>query len=132
MKKEAFFAVGGYDENIFFAEDFNLHWRIKTAGYREKLLRSVFVFHYEEERLFTMLKKQVRYSQDAPRYIAVHRGQFLKQFFIFRPAWFKNYRLMLKDPFHAAGMFFMKLAQYAAAFLSISGTVFLKPKKTEA
>ena len=132
MKKEVFFAVGGYDENIFFAEDFNLHWRIKTAGYREKLLRSAFVFHHEEERLLTMLKKQVKYSQDAPRYIAAHRGQFFKQFFIFRPAWFKNYSLMLKDPFHAAGMVFMKLAQYTAALLSISSAIFSKPKKAEA
>ena len=90
-----------------------------------------FVFHHEEERLLTMLKKQIRYSQDAPRYIAAHRGQFFKQFFFLRPAWFKNYRPMLKDPVHAAGMVFMKLAQYAAAFLSISNAVFFKLRKAE-
>ena len=47
VRREAFQKVGGFDEQIFmYAEDVDLSWRIRAAGYRIKYCPNIKIKHY--------------------------------------------------------------------------------------
>lgn len=115
MKREVIEAVGNYDENLTAAEDFDYHMRVNEKGFKYKLIKSTFLYHYEVASSFQMLRKAFNYGKTMPAYIKKRPQESFNQFFIIRPAYLKNYKMFLREPIAGLGLLFIKILQYTSA-----------------
>lgn len=128
MRKDVFEALGGYDINLVAGEDYDFHVMVDQAGYRYKIIDS-FIYHLEVPSISKMMVKYFNYGKSISKYIKKRPIEATKQFFIFRPAYLKNYRLFLKHPITGLGLMCMKTLQYSAGFIGIlfySGKKFIR------
>lgn len=123
FRKNAFWKVGGWDEEMISGEDWDLTRRIRE---KYKVVRiNARILHDEGKlTLWKVIKKKF--------YYALKSGAYLKKypltitdlfFFIFRPAYLKNWKLILSDPTHGTGMLFLKAIEMFAGGI---GYLFLK------
>jgi len=56
VKKEPYFKVGRFNENVRMMEDIDLGYRLKAANYRILLVKNLVVKHLKHYTLFTLLK----------------------------------------------------------------------------
>jgi len=127
IKLDVYNAVGGYDCNKDWigAEDFDIHERIKNSGYNIGRIDEL-IKHHEIVPFGKMLQKYYVYSKCVPKHIRKHPKSGLKQFWIIRPAYIRNWHLFVKDPIHGVGLAFMKSAQYFVGGLGFLVSLFQK------
>jgi len=99
MTHKSFDAVGGYDEEIMFSEDYNIHTRLLQAGFRHRVAKETFMYHHEGCTLIEAARKQFYYCQSAHLYFKKFKGVTVRQYNPFRLAYMKHIRLMLSHPF---------------------------------
>jgi GT2 family glycosyltransferase len=98
MTKTAFDKVGGYDEEILFSEDYNIHTRLLRAGFKHRVARETFVYHHEGCTVMQAARKQFYYCQTAHLYWKKFKTDTVKQFNPFRAAYLKHIKLILRHP----------------------------------
>jgi len=106
--------VGGYDDELIVGEDFDLHEKLVAAGVKISRVKSV-IKHHEVRGFGEMLAKHFYYGSLMPSYLRRHPVDGTGRFFPLRPAYFRNWRLFLKDPLHGIGLVVMKVLQYMMA-----------------
>ncbi|HTW96197.1 MAG TPA: glycosyltransferase [Candidatus Methylomirabilis sp.] len=119
IRREVLDQVGLYDPNLTAAEDFEFHNRVKKAGFRFALIKNIFIYHHEVDSIKKMIKKAFGYGKTMSLYIKKRPKEAFEQFFIIRPAYFKNWKLFIKDPISGFGLLTMKFVQYSAAAAGI-------------
>jgi len=109
INKKTFKEVGGYDENLIAAEDWDLHQRIKKMAKFDRINEKI--IHNEGKiKLINYLRKKYYYAQHFPRYQKKHPKSALKQMnLVFRPAFFRNRNKLIKNPWHTLGFLFLKI-----------------------
>ena len=110
--RKDFLKLGGYNPKMISGEDWDFHRRIKYYGKTDRT--DNYIYHYEGRfTLFKDLKKKSYYASQAGPFIDSNINNYntiIK--FLFRPAFFKNWNLLLKDPIHAFGMLIMKFLEF--------------------
>jgi len=122
--KKIFWEMGGYDEKITGPEDWDLPQRIKRK-YEIGRINS-FIIHDEGElRLTTLIKKKYYYGKQLSRYLSKHSSKttVAQTMYFLRPAFYRNWKKLVSDPFHTVGMFVMLTSEQFAGLLG-----FLKGK----
>ncbi len=117
VKSEIFRKVGGYDENLSSGEDWDIHQRYKEIaeiGVVEVVIRH----HVGRIGLADQIVKKYHYGKTIKSYIKKYPKESRRQIFL-RSAYFRNWRLLMSDPVHAIGFFFMKSCEYCAAVLGL-------------
>lgn len=117
--REIFWEVGGYDEEMVGAEDWDLHQRVRDSGFKSTRIESQIKHHEGRLRLKKLMRKKYSYSKAFRRYCQRHPKVAKKQFTPFRSAYFKNWKRFAKDPIHALGFIVLKSAEMVAAILGI-------------
>lgn len=120
MKKSVFYKVGRMSENFISGEDWDITTRVRQKGYIIGRIKS-FLNHNEENlSLWINLRKKYYYATKSLPYIKRHvkSPKDVLQF-IFRPAFSKNWRILLSDPVHAVGLFFMKLCEFGVGLVGV-------------
>lgn len=114
FEKKAFWSVGGWDEKMISGEDWDLTRRVRNK-YGVKRIKS-FIDHNEGKlSLWKAMRKKYYYASVSGVYIEKNPLNILSIiFFIFRPAYLRNWKLILKDPVTSAGMFFLKAMELLA------------------
>lgn len=114
FEKKAFWLVGGWDEKMVSGEDWDLTRRIRNK-YSVARIQS-FIDHNENNlSLWKVMKKKYYYASVSGVYIEKTPLNILSIiFFIFRPAYLRNWKLILSDPVTGAGMFLLKAAELLA------------------
>jgi len=110
--RDTFFKLGGFDENLVAAEDWDLTQRIAKLG---KISRTkTKVIHYEGTlSIINHLKKKYYYAQDIHLYAQKHQEKFKTQAGLARLSLFvRNWRKLAADPIHALGVFILKSLEY--------------------
>lgn len=116
-KKDAL-SVGGYDSKMVGVEDSDFHNKMKGKGEIGKIKN--YINHDEGSIGFwTRIKKRYYYSKSSKNYIKKYSFFALAQFFPIKPAYFKHWKLLLKNPKVAIGMFFLKVSETIALFLGL-------------
>lgn len=117
FEKEAFWKVGSWNDKMISGEDWDLTRRIR-ARYRVARIKS-FIYHHEYKlTLWKAIKKKFYYASVSGIYLEKNPLSVLTLvFFIFRPAYLRNWRLIIFDPVHGVGMFFLKGAELIAGLL---------------
>ncbi len=74
IRKEAWAAVGGFDEELSHGEDLDLAWRLQLAGFTLSDRRDAFVYYREPADVAGALRKWYRYGRSQVRLYMKHRG----------------------------------------------------------
>ncbi len=112
---QVFREVGGYDENITGPEDWDLPKRVKEK-YKIGRIKS-FIEHNEGNiSLFTLMKKKHYYGLRTSKYISKHPLHETAQqvIYLLRPAIYRNWRKLYKNPSLTAGMIVMLFLEQLA------------------
>lgn len=126
--KKAFWNVGGWDEKMVSGEDWDLTRRIRSK-YRIGRIKSS-IYHNEYKlTLWVAIKKKFYYASVSGIYLKKNPLDLLTMiFFIFRPSFLRNWRLILSDPFHGIGMFFLKIMELAAGGVGYLSSKLPRPR----
>jgi glycosyltransferase involved in cell wall biosynthesis len=116
--KGAFESVGGYDSELDAFEDWDLNLRVKEAEYQIGRANSL-IKHYEGKLSLrrTVWKKQY-YGKTLNLYRKKHPNEARNQLRLLRPAFRRNWRMLLRDPAHAWGMLFMKTCEFISGWIA--------------
>lgn len=116
-KKDAL-SVGGYDSKMVGVEDSDFHNKMKRIGEVGKIKNYI---NHDEGNIgfWTRIKKRYYYSKSSKNYIKKYSFFALAQFFPIKPAYFKHWEVLLKNPKVAIGMFFLKGSETIALFLGL-------------
>ena len=117
FEKDLFLAIGGYDQNLIAAEDWDITERIKQSGLIIGRTNK-YLNHHEKNSFWELIRKKYYYAQNISSYAKKQPKTFIKQMnLIFRPALLRNWKLLLKHPQYALGILILKVTQ------SISGVI---------
>lgn len=112
--KDAFWKVGGWDEEMVSGEDWDLTKRIKVR-YSVGRINDLILHNEGKLDLAKVIRKKFYYATKASIYLKKYplsiKGILI---FIFRPAYFRNWKILLGDPYHSLGLFFMKSIEIAS------------------
>lgn len=120
FRKGVFERAGGYDSRLVFGEDWDLNQRIRKAGFR--IGRISAVIKHNEGRLSlreSALKKHY-YGKTLDLYRRKHPEEAKQQLKLLRPAFYRNWRKLKKEPINALGMLFMKTCEFLLVKLELS------------
>lgn len=118
FEKNVFWEMGGYDEDITGPEDWDLPQRIRRK-YKIGRIKSQIIHDEGRVTLFLLVKKKYYYAQKVSVYLKKHPlkttgGQLI---YLLRPAFYRNWKRLLKNPIITCGMIFMLfLEQLAGVF----------------
>lgn len=113
IRADVYEEVGGYAERMVAGEDFDLHDRLLEGGYRICRINSV-IKHHETASFWEVVEKKFYYGTKMREYLRKHPVKGTKRFFLLKPAFLRNWRLLVRDPIHGLGLLFMKTVQWIA------------------
>lgn len=126
--KNVFWEMGGYDEAMTGPEDWDLPQRIKRK-YRIGRIKSIIMHDEGNVTLLGLMKKKYYYAKKVSPYLRKHSfkitgGQII---YIFRPAFYRNWKRLLRYPMLSCGMILMLIAeQFAGLAGFIAGNFYTK------
>ena len=127
FKKKDALSVGGYDPRMVGVEDSDFHNKMGEKGKIGKIKN--YINHDEGNMDFwTRIKKRYYYSKSSKDYIKKYSFFALRQFFPIKPAYFKHWKVLLKNPKVTIGMFFLKGSETIALFLGLLRGVLRRQK----
>jgi glycosyltransferase involved in cell wall biosynthesis len=119
FEKNVFWKVGGWDEKMISGEDWDLTKRIRLQTGVGRI-PSVLIHREGALNPIKAAKKKLYYAKQSAKYLQQNKTTPLTIFlFIFRPAYFRNWKLLIKDPIHAIGMFALKFIELSLGVVGI-------------
>lgn len=106
--KKIFWEFKGYDENITGPEDWDLPQRISKKYYRDRV--KSYILHNEGDlTLTTLYQKKFYYGLSADKYLRKQKLSIIgpTTIYLLRPAFYKNWPKLLKNPPLTLGMLIM-------------------------
>lgn len=111
--RSAFHAVGGYDESLTAAEDWDLSQRVACLGRLARI--KAFIFHLEGRlTLRATMASKLYYGKSIGRYLHKQPDAAARQFRLIRPAFIRHWRRLLAHPLLATGVVVMKACEFGA------------------
>jgi glycosyltransferase involved in cell wall biosynthesis len=111
--RAAFDAVGGYDETLTAAEDWDLSQRVAQIGSLGRI--NAYITHLEGRlTLQETMRSKFYYGRTLGRYVRKQPGKAVRQLQLVRPAFVRHWRWLLAHPVLTAGMVVMKTCEFAA------------------
>jgi arabinofuranan 3-O-arabinosyltransferase len=117
IERGLFDELGGFDEDLTGEEDWDLTLRIRQRGERIARTETPLIHDEGHLTLADTMRTKFYYGRTMPRYIRKHGRAVRGQLKLLRPAFFRNWRLLGKNPTLTAGMFAMKTGEVAAGVL---------------
>lgn len=110
--KNVFWEMLGYDENMTGPEDWDLPQRIRKK-YKTGRIKSKIIHDEGNVTLWGLMKKKYYYAGEASLYLKKHpfRTTVTQIFYLLRPAFYKNWKKIIKNPFIGCGMIIMLIAE---------------------
>jgi len=118
-RREAFEAVGGFDESLVSCEDYDLHNRMIKGGFKLGRVKPCEIHLGEPDSLWEHTKKSFYYGPSAWRYVLKHPSQGVRQMFPLRASYWRHRGELIKHPRELLGLILLKTAHYGAAGLAI-------------
>lgn len=128
FEARVFWEMGGYDERLTGPEDWDLPQKIKRKYRWER--GTSFIIHRERNVTLSQLaRKKYYYGLKVSRYVSQHplsvtAGQLI---YLLRPAFYRNWRLLLSNPINTGGMILMlAVEQFAGLAGFVKGRFLIK------
>lgn len=117
FEKKVFWEMNGYDEKLTGPEDWDLPQRIRKK-YKIERIKSGVVHDEGKVTIATLVKKKYYYAKKLPQYFKKHSIKItsIQTVYILRPAFYKNWRLLFRNPIISCGMIVMLSLEQVAGF----------------
>jgi glycosyltransferase involved in cell wall biosynthesis len=116
LKKSVFESIGGFDESLIAAEDYDLHNRLLRVGYKIGRIRAQEVHIGEPRSLLEVAEKHYYYGKTIGKYIRKSPEKARKQLSPIRLSYLRHLKDFLKHPVLTVGFIFYQLVRYTASF----------------
>jgi len=123
LRKEVFEAVGGFDEALIAAEDYDLHNKLLKKGFKVGRIRAQEIHVGEPKTLAEIARKHYYYGKTIQNYIRKNPERAKKQWSPVRLGYFKHISQFMEDPILAAGLIVYQSVRY---FATITGVLAIK------
>jgi glycosyltransferase involved in cell wall biosynthesis len=117
IKKKLFEEVGGFDETLIVAEDFDLHNRLLKRGSRIGETQSGEIHIDEPKSLSIIARKYYYYGKTVRRFVKANPKRGPKQIGPIKPAFIRNWRNFFKDPVLTVGFILYQTVKYSTSAL---------------
>jgi len=121
FKKEVFDAVGGFDETLIAAEDYDLHNKIVKKGYKVGRIKGQEIHIGEPKTLNEIVMKNYYYGKTIQNYINKNSQISKKQLSPIRLSYFRHASQFVENPKLAMGFIIYQFVRYfstAVGFLT--------------
>lgn len=127
MRRKIFFELGGYDENLRSAEDWDMSKRIQKVG-RISEVKSFINHHIGKLTYLNQIKKKFNYGLTMERVLTKHGFDLKKELsMVFRITYLTNIKLFLLDPIGTIGFLILRPSELLAY---VTGMLWAKVKET--
>ncbi|MBO3799272.1 MAG: glycosyltransferase [Candidatus Brockarchaeota archaeon] len=116
-RKEVFEIIGGFDEELVAAEDYDFHNRLLKAGFKIGRIKAKEIHIGEPKTLWEIARKHYYYGKTLPRFLEKNRGRGMMQLSPLRPAFIRNWKKFAKNPIVTAGFLTYQFVKYLSAGL---------------
>ena len=118
FKKNDARKIGCYDPTIVGMEDSDFHYKMQARGKIGKI--KSYIYHDEgRTKFFSRVKKKYYYSVAFREYLKRYPNITVKQFFPFKKAYIKHWKLFVKNPITTVGVIILRSAEIIAGFLGL-------------
>jgi glycosyltransferase involved in cell wall biosynthesis len=117
FRKEVFLNVGGFNERLVAAEDYDLHNRLIRYRSHIGYIKSKEIHLGEPSSLAEVARKHYFYGKTIMGFLRANRERGFKQVNPVRPAFLRNLRSFAKHPTLAFGFVVYQLVRYSSAAL---------------
>jgi glycosyltransferase involved in cell wall biosynthesis len=127
FRKEFFEKIGGFNENLVAAEDYDLHNRILKHGFRIGYVKSKEVHLGEPRNLLEIARKYYYYGKTVKRFLELNPEKGMSQISPLRRVLIRNSSSFARHPMLTAGFVVYQMVRYYAAamgFLSSLGDIY--------
>jgi len=126
IRKKVFESINGFDEELIAAEDYDLHNRLLKKGYKIGRINSKEVHIGEPKSLQEIVRKHYYYGKTLVKFVAKNRKYALKQLSPIRPAFIRNWKKFMNNPYITLGFIIYQFVRYFSALL---GYMYQKTEK---
>ncbi len=133
FRKDIVKEIGGFDERLVAAEDYDFHNRLLKAGYKIGRIKAEEIHLGEPKSLWEVAKKHYYYGKTIVRFIEKNRGRGIKQLNPIRPAFIRHWKEFARHPLLTFGFIVYQLVKYFSGGLGylkakLGCKVYNKPK----
>ena len=117
LRKDVFERIGGFDERLVAAEDYDLHNRLVKYGFKIGYIKAKEIHIGEPESLSEIAKRHYYYGKTLKNFIATNAVVGLKQISPIRPSFIRNWKRFAECPTLTLGFFIYQVVKYFSAGL---------------
>jgi glycosyltransferase involved in cell wall biosynthesis len=117
FRKEVFEKIGGFDERLVAAEDYDLHNRLLKSGFRVGHVNAKEIHVGEPRSLLEIAKKHYYYGKTVKSFLDVNPERGKRQISPFRPAFIREWKSFIAHPVLSVGFAIYQTVRYVAAGL---------------
>ncbi len=118
FRRDAFLEVGGFDEELFAGEDWDLAERVDPTGATTGRVRSTILHDEGRLTLREDLRKKLYYGRSLRHYVKKGDGRLTSRFL--RASVLRRWPEMLRHPLRTVGLIVMKTLELAAALTGMA------------
>ncbi len=123
----AYQAVGGFDEELIAGEDYDIHNKLLRAHFKIGRIRSGERHLGEPRSLKDIAIKSWVYGKQLTWFVDRNRDRGLRQLSPLRAAYLRNWKMFLREPHLAFGLFLMQAVKYI-----VGGSAYLTQRLEDA
>ena len=118
-RRDVFLSLGGFDEKLVAAEDYDLHDRLVRAGFKIGRIRSCEIHLGEPKTLYEVFRKHYYYGRSLREYIGKNGGSAWRQLTPLRGSYSRAARDSAKSPKVLLGFVVYQSVRYFAALVGV-------------
>lgn len=119
FKKEVFDAIGGFDETLIAAEDYDLHNRLLKMGYKIGKISAQELHIGEPKSLLEIARKHYYYGTNIGKFIVKNPERVNRQLSPLRAGYLRHRKEFLKAPLLSVGFVIYQSVRYCASATGI-------------
>lgn len=118
IRRDIFLALGGFDPELIYGEDYDLHNRI-IQKYSIGRINSKEMHLAEYKSLIEVAKKNYYYGKSASKFLKKNKGRGIKQVSPFRKTYLKHLNEFMRNPILTIGFIIYQVVRYASGMLGL-------------